>query len=69
MIKAVIDTIDDGAVGEQRGEAAAAGLDEGFVTANVEVALVLPGETRLGQILGGCGTADGDGTARAAFSL
>ena len=46
MIEAVVDAIDDRPVGEERGEALSAGLDDVVGAADVEIALVLPGEAR-----------------------
>ena len=67
MVKAVVDAIDDGAVGEDRGEAAPAGLDHIVFAAHVEKALVLPGEAGGRQIFGGGRTAHGDRDAPPAF--
>ena len=60
MIEAVVDAIDDRPVGEERGEALAAGLEDVVVAADVEIALVLTGEARRRQILGGRRTAHRD---------
>ena len=61
MVEAVVDAIDDGAVGEDRGEAAPAGFDQFGLAADVEIALVLTGKARRRQILGGRRAAHGDG--------
>ena len=61
VIESVVDAIDDAAVGEQRGEALTAGLEQVVGAGDVEVGLVLAGEARGRQILGGRGAAHGDG--------
>ena len=65
MVEAIVVAIDDGAIGEHRREAAAARLEELVRAADVQVALVLAGETRRRQILGGGRAADGHGNALA----
>ena len=60
VIEAVVDAIDDGAVGEQRGKAAPAGLEQVLLATDVQIALVLTGEARGRQILGGRRAAHGD---------
>jgi len=52
MIEAVLDAVHDGAVGEDRGEAAPAGGEQRGIPANAQVALMLSGEARLREILG-----------------
>ena len=52
MIEAHCLAIDDGAVGEEGGEAAAAGGKQGILTPYVKEAFLLTGKTRLGQVLG-----------------
>ena len=52
MIKALRLAIADGAVGEERGKAVAAGGKQGSLAAYIEEAFLLAGETRLGQVLG-----------------
>ena len=69
MVESVVDAIDDRAVGEERGEALAAGLDNVIVAADVEIALVLAGEARRRQILRGRRTAHRDGDIGAVLSL
>ena len=64
VIEAVVDAIDDRAVGEDRGEAVAAGLESLLGTADVQEALVLTGEARGRQILGGRRAAHRDGDPR-----
>jgi hypothetical protein len=51
VVEAVVDAVDDGAIGEQGGEAAAARLEQVTGAADVQVALVLAGEAGGGQIL------------------
>ena len=60
MIEAVVDAIGDRAVGEDRGEAAAAGLEQCIRAAHVEKAFVLAGEARRRQVLRGRRAAHGD---------
>ena len=67
MVEAVVDAIDDRAVGEDRGEAAPAGLEQIVFAAHVEKALVLPGEARRRQILRGGRAAHRDGDVLAVF--
>ena len=43
----------DGAVGEERGETAAAGVEQGRVAPDIEEGLLLAGEACLRQVLGG----------------
>ena len=43
--------IADGAIGEERGEAAAAGVKHGSLAANIEEGLLLTGKTRIREIL------------------
>jgi hypothetical protein len=43
--------IADGAIGEERGEAAAAGVKHGSLAANIEEGLLLTGKTRIRKIL------------------
>ena len=59
MVEAVVDAVDDGAVGEERGEAAPARASSSAASpADVQEALLLAGEARLRQILGGRARAD-----------
>ncbi len=53
VVEALIDPVVDGAVREQAGEAAAAGVEEALVAVDVEIGLLLAGEARGGQVLGG----------------
>ena len=61
MIETVIHPVDDAPIGEQGGEAAPARLEQVLGAADIEEALVLSGEARVGKIFGGRGTADRDG--------
>ena len=54
VIEALDLPVADGAVGEERGVAAPASVEQHRFAANVEVALLLAGEARLGQILCRC---------------
>lgn len=63
----VIKPVHDGPVGEERGEALPAGLDQVRLAAHVQKALVLAREARAGQILGGRRAADGHRQASAAY--
>jgi hypothetical protein len=71
MVEAVIDAVDDGSVGEQRGKAPPTGLYHIIGAADVQIAFVLTGEACRRQILGSGGTADGDRDVRpiVAFEL
>ena len=53
VVEAVVDPINDGAVGKDRGKTAPARLDCIGLAAHVQKALMLPGETGGRQILGG----------------
>ena len=59
-IEAAIGAIRDGAVGEQRREAALAAVDQRGVALHVQVGLLLPGEARVGQVLRRRAAADRD---------
>ena len=61
MIEALGIAIADRMVGEERGEAAQAGSDQGARPADIEEGFLLPGEAGIRQILGGCAAAHGDG--------
>jgi len=52
MVEAIVDAVMDGAIGEQGGEAALAGVEQVLFAANVEVGILLAGEAGRGQILG-----------------
>ena len=69
MIKATVHAIRNGAVGENGREAAPAGIEHGVTAADVQIAVVLAGETGSRQVLGGGGTAHGHGDAFARFFL
>ena len=69
VVEAVVDAIDDGAVGEDRGKAAPAGLEHVGLAAHIQKALVLAGEARGRQVLGGRRAAHRDRDAGAAFLL
>ena len=71
VVEAVVDPVDDRAVGEDRGEAPAAGLEQRGLAAHVQEALVLSGKTRIRQVFGGRRTAhrDRDIAAALAFEL
>src|SRR5579872_3027923 len=60
MVEAVIETIDDRTVGEDRGETAPAGLEHIVLASDVDKALVLSGEAGRRKIFRGRGAADGD---------
>ena len=53
MVEPIIDAIRNGAVGENGGKAAPAGVEQIFRAANIEEAFVLAGKARRRQILGG----------------
>ena len=68
LAEAVIAAIADGAVGIKRSETFAAGLHQRCVAFDVEESLKLAGETRFGQIFGGCARACSDAWGCAAFA-
>ena len=53
MVEALVHTVADGAVGEERSEAPLACLQQGRRTVDIQVRLLLSGEARVGQIFGG----------------
>jgi hypothetical protein len=59
MVEPVVEAVDDGPIGEDRGKAPTAGLEQVRFAPDVEIALVLTGEARTGQVFGGRGAADG----------
>ena len=67
MVEAVVDAVDDRAIGEERGEAAPAGFEQLGFAAHVEKALMLTGEARGRQVFGGRRAAHRDRDALAAF--
>ncbi len=67
VIESMLDSVDDRAIGEERGETASAGRDEGVGASHAEVRLLLSGEARLGEILGRRARADGHARIRPAF--
>ena len=69
MVEAVVDAIDDGPVGEDRGKAPPACLDHLGLAAHVQETFVLPGEARSRQIFGGRRAAHRDCDPGAAFGL
>ena len=69
VVEAVVDAIGDGAVGEERGEDAPAGIQQGARAADVEIGLLLAGEGGRGQVLGRGGAAHGDVGIRAELGL
>ena len=60
VVKPRIGAIRDGAIREQRGKAALAGVEQGRMALDIQVGFLLPGKARVGQILGGGAAADGD---------
>ena len=57
VVEALIDAVMDGAVGEQAGEASAARVEQTLGALDVEIGLLLSGEARRRQVLGGRRTA------------
>ena len=53
MVEALVDSVVDGAIGEQAGETTAARVEQALVALDVEVRILLPGEARGRQVLGG----------------
>ena len=60
VIEALIDAVRDGAIGEQGGKAALAGIEQRGMALDVEVGLLLPGKAGIWQILGRSTAADGN---------
>ncbi len=60
VVEALVDAIGDGAVGEEGGVAAATAIEDGGDATDIEIGLVLAGDTGVGKILGGGTAADGD---------
>ena len=58
VIEAVLDAVDDGAIGEDRGEAAPARGEQRGLAPDPQIALVLAGEARLRQVLRGRARSD-----------
>ena len=69
VIEAVLVAIDDGTVGEHRGEALPAGLEQIVQATHIEEALMLPGEACGGQILRRGRTAHGHGHSCTVLAL
>ena len=67
VVEAVVDAIDDGAVGEDRGKAAPAGLEQIGLAAHIQKALMLAGEAGGRQVFGGRRAAHGNRDPGAAF--
>jgi hypothetical protein len=59
VVEAIVDPVDDGAVGVERSETAPAGLHHTGLVAQVEEAVVLACETGRGQVFGGGRASDG----------
>jgi hypothetical protein len=51
MVEALVHAVADGAVGEERGEAAFAAIQHRAMAADIEIRLVLAGHARVGQVL------------------
>ena len=69
VVEAVVDAVNDGPVGENRGKAAPARLDHVGLAAHVQETLMLPGEARSRQVLGRRRAAHRDCDSSAAFLL
>src|SRR5271169_4450376 len=67
MVETVVDTIDDGAVGKDRGETAATGLEQIGLAAHIQKALVLSGKAGRRQVFCGRRTAHRNRDTGAAF--
>ncbi len=59
VVEAAVDAVRDGSVGKQRRIAQLAGVQQSAVAAHIQVGLLLAGEARVGQILGGRAAAHG----------
>ena len=60
MIESLDLSVADGAVGEERGVATPAGVEQRLFAANIEIALLLPSEARVREILGRRARSDGN---------
>src|SRR5579875_364533 len=69
MVEAVVDAIDNGPIGEQRGKAAPARLHNRVLATDIEKAFVLSGKAGVRQIFGRRRTAYRDRNASSAFLL
>jgi hypothetical protein len=69
VIEAIVDAVDDGAVGEDGGEAAAARLDQRVLIPDMKIAFVLACEAGGGQVFGRGRAADRDAQVRTGARL
>ena len=60
MVEALVDSVVNGAIGEEAGEATAARVEQALLALDVEVRILLAGEARRGQVLRSCGAAHGE---------
>ena len=60
VVKALIGAIRDGAIREQRGKAALAGVEQRGMALDIQIGLLLPGKAGVWQILGRGAAADSD---------
>ena len=60
VVEALGDAVADGAVGEQRGVAAPAGVKQRLVATDVQVGLLLAGKAGIGQVFRRGARTDGD---------
>src|SRR3989442_61593 len=60
VVEALIDAVRDGAISEQGGQAALAGVEQGSMALDIQVGFLLPGKAGVRQILGRGTAADGD---------
>ena len=60
VVEALVDAIGDRPVGEQRGEAALAGVEQDLAALDVQIRFLLAGEAGVGQVLGRGAAAHGD---------
>ena len=69
MVEALVDSVVDGAIGEKTCETTAARVEQTLVTLDVEVRILLAGEARRREILGGRGAPDGEADVLAVLLL
>ena len=69
VVEALVDAVVDGTVDEQAGEAAPAGVEQARVALDVQVGLVLAGEARGREVLGGGRAAHGQADVLAVLRL
>ena len=60
VVEALVDSVVNGAIGEEAGEATAARVEQALLALDVEIRILLAGEARRRQVLRSCGAAHGE---------